>query len=181
MQAESTKKMAVFWVVALCSLVEVYRHFRGICCLHHQGDSSPWWPWNIGKLLPDYTVLLPRRQPSSYSPPWEPQIVPSKPLWGGYFLLRLEIWNPSLIALMMEAASTSETLVNFYQTTRCYDPEDSHLHSCRHENLKSYLFWAVSLEIWVNHISNGTLKPEQEILIVPEVKMIILMKFVNNH
>jgi hypothetical protein len=28
---------------------------------------------------------------------------------------------------MMEAASTSETLVNFYQTTRRYNPEDSHL------------------------------------------------------
>jgi hypothetical protein len=33
-----------------------------------------------------------------------------------------------LIALMMEAAKTSETLVNFYQTTLCYNPEDSHLH-----------------------------------------------------
>jgi hypothetical protein len=31
------------------------------------------------------------------------------------------------IALMMKAASISETLVNFYQTTQCYDPEDSHL------------------------------------------------------
>jgi hypothetical protein len=30
-------------------------------------------------------------------------------------------------ALMMEAARTSETLVNFYQTTRLYNPEDSHL------------------------------------------------------
>jgi hypothetical protein len=29
--------MAVFWIV-LCSLTEVYRHFRGACCLHHQGD-----------------------------------------------------------------------------------------------------------------------------------------------
>jgi hypothetical protein len=28
---------------------------------------------------------------------------------------------------MMEAARTSEPLVNFYQTTRCYNPEDSHL------------------------------------------------------
>jgi hypothetical protein len=28
-------------------------------------------------------------------------------------------------ALMMEAASTSETLVNFYKTTRCNIPEDS--------------------------------------------------------
>jgi hypothetical protein len=62
-------KMAVFWVAALCSLVEVYQ---------------------------------------------------------------------SLIALMMEAARTSETLVNFYQTTRRYNPEDSHLHTYSHENLKSY-------------------------------------------
>jgi hypothetical protein len=29
---------------------------------------------------------------------------------------------------MMEAARTSETLVNLYQTTRCYNPEDSHLY-----------------------------------------------------
>jgi hypothetical protein len=33
----------------------------------------------------------------------------------------------ALIALMMEAASASETLVNFYQTTRRCNPEDSHL------------------------------------------------------
>jgi hypothetical protein len=31
------------------------------------------------------------------------------------------------IALMMEAARTSETLVNFYQTTRRYNPEGSHI------------------------------------------------------
>jgi hypothetical protein len=28
---------------------------------------------------------------------------------------------------MMKAARTSETLVDFYQTTRRYNPEDSHL------------------------------------------------------
>jgi hypothetical protein len=67
---EASMKMAVFWVVTLCILVEVYQHFRVTCCLHHQG---------------------------------------------------------SLITLMMEAASTSESLVNFYQTTWCYNPEDSHL------------------------------------------------------
>jgi hypothetical protein len=33
-----------------------------------------------------------------------------------------------LIALMMEAASTSKTSVNSYQTTRRNNPEDSHLH-----------------------------------------------------
>jgi hypothetical protein len=43
---------------------------------------------------------------------------------------------------MMEAARTSETLVNFYQTTGRYNPEDSHLHTHRRENLKSY--YAVS-------------------------------------
>jgi hypothetical protein len=58
-------KMAVFWVVAPCSLVEVYQRFGGAC---------------------------------------------------------------NLAALMMEAASTSGTLVNFYQTTWCNNPEDSHLH-----------------------------------------------------
>jgi hypothetical protein len=49
-------KMAVFWVVASCSPVEVYQRFRGPCCLHHP-------------------ALQPRRQSSSYSPPWEPQIL----------------------------------------------------------------------------------------------------------
>jgi hypothetical protein len=45
------------------------------------------------------------------------------------------------IALMMEAARTSETLVNFYQTTRRYNPEDSHLRTHRRENRKSYLYF----------------------------------------
>jgi hypothetical protein len=35
--------------------------------------------------------------------------------------------SKKLIALMMEAARVSEMLVNFYQTTRRYNPEDSHL------------------------------------------------------
>jgi hypothetical protein len=34
--------------------------------------------------------------------------------------------DKELIALMMEAASTSETTVNFYQTTWHNNPEDSH-------------------------------------------------------
>jgi hypothetical protein len=40
-------------------------------------------------------------------------------------LLRREIWY-KFIALMMEAASTSET-INFYQITRLNNPEDNHL------------------------------------------------------
>jgi hypothetical protein len=41
-----------------------------------------------------------------------------------------------MIALMMEAARTSETLVNFYQTPRRYIPEDSHLRTHRREKRK---------------------------------------------
>jgi hypothetical protein len=73
-------KMTVFWVVAPCSLVEVYRRFRGSCFVHHQGDD-----------------------------------------------------------LMMEAGGTSKTSVNFYQITRRNNPEDSHLHARRRENLKSQI------------------------------------------
>jgi hypothetical protein len=72
-------RLYIFWVVAPCSLVEVYQRFRG--------------PW-------------------------------------------------VLIALMMEAARTSETLVNFYQTTRRYNPEDSDLRTHRRQNLKSYLLYS---------------------------------------
>jgi hypothetical protein len=38
-----------------------------------------------------------------------------------------EVLTPSIIAVMMEAAETSETSVNFYQTSKCNNPEDSHL------------------------------------------------------
>jgi hypothetical protein len=37
---------------------------------------------------------------------------------------------------IMEAAKTSETSVNFYQTTQRNNPENSHLHTRRRENLK---------------------------------------------
>jgi hypothetical protein len=39
----------------------------------------------------------------------------------------VEVTNVSeVLAQGDEAASTSETMVNFYQTTWCYNPEDSH-------------------------------------------------------
>jgi hypothetical protein len=43
----------------------------------------------------------------------------------------------SIIRAMVEAASTSETLHNSYQSTRRYNRDDSHLHSHRRENLNS--------------------------------------------
>jgi hypothetical protein len=43
---------------------------------------------------------------------------------------RFRVLAASIIrALLMDAASTSETSVNFYQTTRQNNPEDSHIQS----------------------------------------------------
>jgi hypothetical protein len=42
------------------------------------------------------------------------------------------------VTLMMEAASTSETSENFYQTTRRNIPEDIYLHTRRSEKLKFF-------------------------------------------
>jgi hypothetical protein len=43
-----------------------------------------------------------------------------------------------VLVLMMEAASASETSVNFCQTTQHNNPEDSRLHTRSHESLKSH-------------------------------------------
>jgi hypothetical protein len=44
-----------------------------------------------------------------------------------------------IIALMMEAARTRETLVSINLTTRHYIEEDSKLHTRRRENFKSHI------------------------------------------
>jgi hypothetical protein len=48
------------------------------CCAvmstHRHDEGGSKYLWNVGELLPDYTAQQPRRQPSSYSPPWELQI-----------------------------------------------------------------------------------------------------------
>jgi hypothetical protein len=53
-----------------------------------------------------------------------------------------------MIALMMEAASTSETSVNFYQTTRRNNQEDTHLHTRRRENLKSHFLSRMTIFLY---------------------------------
>jgi hypothetical protein len=52
--------------------------------------------------------------------------------------MAIEIAIGRTIALMMEAASTSETSVNFYQTARPNNPEDNRPHTRRRENLRSH-------------------------------------------
>jgi hypothetical protein len=49
-------EMAVFWVVAPCSMVEVYQRFRGPCD-DRPDDGGSKDLWNVGILLPYYTAL----------------------------------------------------------------------------------------------------------------------------
>jgi hypothetical protein len=36
----TSMKMTVLWNVASCSLVDTDRRFRGVYCIHHQGDDG---------------------------------------------------------------------------------------------------------------------------------------------
>jgi hypothetical protein len=121
-------KMTVFWDVALCSLMEVYRCFRGSKHL-----------WNVSKLLPDYMAQHPRRQPSSYSPLWETEI---PPCWVWFNILRL--LSPLLIASM-------------FCIPPLYDPNwnihllpGAPLHQWIHANLKENLLpYAIADFLWL--------------------------------
>jgi hypothetical protein len=66
---------------------------------------------------------------------------------------------------MMEATRTSETLVNFYQTTRRYNPEDSHLRTHRRENLKSYQDLSVHFQTMLQHVCpRGSLRSKRKVI-----------------
>jgi hypothetical protein len=45
--------------------------------IHRPDDGGNKHLWNVGKFLPDNMAQRPRRQPSSYSSPWEPEISPN--------------------------------------------------------------------------------------------------------
>jgi hypothetical protein len=49
---------------------------------------------------------------------------------------------------MIEVASTSETLVNFYQTIRCNNPEDSDLHL---DVCAAFIFYTYTCTIDTNY------------------------------
>jgi hypothetical protein len=66
MGSEVLTEVAVFWVAAPCSLVEVYAaSIIRASSTHHPDDGGSKDLWNVGKLLPDYTELQPKRQPPS--------------------------------------------------------------------------------------------------------------------
>jgi hypothetical protein len=69
------------FTVARTTLVTKY----GAPFLHRPDDGGSKNLWNVGKLLPDYTALQPRRQPPLYSSSWEPQIL-NRPILTTCFL-----------------------------------------------------------------------------------------------
>jgi hypothetical protein len=87
----------------------------------HRGIN---WSLSVGNIIPSASALT----------------VPSGEHCKGGAGPCISTYSPraaSLIALMMEAVRASETSVNPHQSTRRYNPEDSHLHSQRRENLKN--------------------------------------------
>jgi hypothetical protein len=62
---------------------------------------------------------------------------------------------------MMEAARTSEMLVNFYQTTWHYNPEDTHLKPLKITNLSYHTF--ASFNILYLSAYNGEMHSQYEV------------------
>jgi hypothetical protein len=60
------------------------------------------------------------------------------------------------IVLVVEAGRTSETSVNFYESTRRNIPEDGHLHTSRRENLKSHIIILLRARMYEFRISTWT-------------------------
>jgi hypothetical protein len=71
---------------------------------------------------------------------------------------------------LMEAVSTSETSVNFYEAKRLNNPEDSHLHTRRREILKPQLLSLISnsttarifKKVLYNHLESGSKFPDKD-------------------
>jgi hypothetical protein len=51
LQNQVSTKMTIFWDAALCNPVKVQQCFRGICCLHHQGNDDVFTCVNTGQYL----------------------------------------------------------------------------------------------------------------------------------
>jgi hypothetical protein len=59
------------------------------------------------------------------------------------------VLTASIVRAMMEAASTSETSLNFYQTTQHYNPEDSHLQDIYYKRILFCSLFLVPVQaIW---------------------------------
>jgi hypothetical protein len=82
---------------------------------------------------------------------------------------------------MMVALGTSETSVDIYLTTWQYIPEDSELHTRRHENLKSHIGRQCLITnyewlnlITANHVSAQEKKSQMFLALLPTLTWVIV-------
>jgi hypothetical protein len=91
-------KIAVFWVVAPCSLVEIYQRFRGPCCLHHQGDFLPSFLAHLSFFSSLFRV-------SSFSVSFIPSFSPCTPFLLSFYFLDFLIYCIKIICLFLFSLS----------------------------------------------------------------------------
>jgi hypothetical protein len=142
-------KKTLFWGAAPCSLVEVYRRFRGRVpaasiirtmskprARNRFEMGTGWTRQNLGRTNGEEDEDQVRAR--------EPMGEGRTTAWPKGGDKSLPYLKPIPRARLThrpddEAASTSETSVNFCETTRRSIPEDSYLHARRRENLKFHL------------------------------------------
>jgi hypothetical protein len=115
-------KKAVFWVIAPCRLVWIYRCFRGLYCLHHPSDYHPddggstdLWNVGNGKLIPVYMPQWPRRQPSTQSLLWELQVI------NGYIYNTLKQSDNCPSSPLVPTQQIQALRLLLYVTWKCHD------------------------------------------------------------
>jgi hypothetical protein len=113
-------KSVIFWDGKLCSLREVYQHFKGYCCNHHQ----IWW-----------SICLPTRWRQKL-PPDVNSIISHKTVIFITTTKRMPI--PTLGLLLLSSKFKKHGASTMYSCTlpdKKY--EDSYLHSYHHKNPKT--------------------------------------------
>jgi hypothetical protein len=130
-------KMTVFWDIAPCNLLEVYRRFRSFCCLHHQGDESQRTVIFMKTLVRNLSGKRPLRRLLGLTKGYVDQDMIQKRAeqrrWSTLGCCHILYFTVNVV-YPDDGGSISKTSVNFYQTARCNISEDSHLHFRRREN-----------------------------------------------
>jgi hypothetical protein len=115
----ASMKMAVFCVVAPCSLVEINGCFRGAYCLHHQGDAS--------EMSENFYQTTRRNNPED-----------------SHLQLLTCLWNLLKAAeniVIVDVVVLGCDAVGIYLQNHGYNPEEKHLHLHRRENSSLRYCW----------------------------------------
>jgi hypothetical protein len=75
--------------------------------------------WNAGKSLPDYTAQQLRRQPSSYTQPWEPEISQRMTVACVYDQTVVNVRNRTYFSVISTLGSRTYSLVQGIQHSSC--------------------------------------------------------------